>query len=346
MKNRCRIVPAAVVASTLLLPPQSVAQGVPQGAFERGRLLTGQLLGGEVEALGKSLSAKFVQALGGPGRLASLSEKLKSEAGRELEVMEEHAFREGGFTTYYRVSRFEKLPRVTARWVWGEDGSVVGATVQPSVEPAATPHLGYRARAALQLPMRQPKHGSWYVAWGGRDAIHNKHVVAPDQRFAYDFVVMEGDRVFRGDGTRNEDHFCFGEPVVAPAAGTIVAATDGEADNPRPGAKTHKTEPGNHVIINHGQGEHSLIAHLRSGSVAVKPGQRVAAGDVVGTCGNSGKSDLPHIHYHLQTGSAYTQGLGLPTFFNGYFLGGRFVERGEPRRGDLLSPALSGAAGK
>jgi len=185
--------------------------------------------------------------------------------------------------------------------------------------------------------MRRPATGAWYVAWGGRDAIHNKHVQAPDQRFAYDLIVMRDGRYFRGDGSRNEDHFCFGEPVVAPAAGRVMTATDGEADNLRPGAKTNKTDPGNHVVIDHGSGEHSLIAHLRMGSVAVKPGQRVAAGDLLGACGNSGRSDLPHIHYHLQTGSAYGQGVGLPSFFNNYIVDGRIMECGEPKRGDLIT---------
>ena len=309
-----------------------------QGAFERGRALTLQLVEGDVAALQPALSPKFVQAIGGRDGLASLTDKLKSQAGRELEVLGEYGFEEGGFTTYYRVSRFEKLPSVTTRWVWDKDGLVVGGTVTPSVQPAASPHLDYRTQADLRLPMRRPKQGAWYVAWGGRDAIHNKHVVAPDQRFAYDLIVMQDGRHFRGDGSRNEDHLCFGEPLVAPAAGRVVAATDGEADNSRPGAKTNKTAPGNHVIIDHGKGEHSLLAHLRMGSVAVKPGQQVAAGDLLGECGNSGRSDLPHIHYHLQTGATYSEGLGLPTFFNNYTVGGRIVERGEPRRGDLLTP--------
>lgn len=333
--------PLACVASIVALPVQALSLG----AFDHGRAITRLALAGDVAALQPKLSPKFMQAIGGQKGLASFSEKLGSQLGRELEVLEEQAFREGGMTTYYRVSRFEKLPSVTTRWVWGDDGLIVGGTARPSVEPAASPHLAYRAKATLQLPMAQPKKGTWYVAWGGRDAIHNKHVVAPDQRFAYDFVVMEGGRVFSGDGTRNEDHFCFGQPIVAPAAGTVVTATDGEADN-RPGENTAKTAAGNHVIINHGHGEHSLIAHLRSSSVAVKPGQRVAAGDAVGDCGNSGKSDLPHLHYHLQTGSAYLEGLGLPTYFNAYFLGGRFVERGEPRRGDLLTPYSGGAASR
>lgn len=321
------------------------AQAFSQGALDHGRAITRLILAGDVAALQPKLSPKFMQAIGGKEGLAAFSGKIGDQLGRELEVLEEHAFREGALTTYYRVGRFEKLPSVTTRFVWGDDGVVVGGTVRPSVEPAASPHLDYGTKAALQLPMTPPKQGAWYVAWGGRDAIHNKHVVAPDQRFAYDFVVMEGGRVFRGDGTRNEDHFCFGQTIVAPAGGMVVTATDGEADN-RPGENTAKTAPGNHVIINHGQGEHSLIAHLRSGSVAVKAGQRVSAGDAVGECGNSGKSDLPHLHYHLQTGAAYKEGLGLPTFFNAYFLGGRFIERGEPRRGDLLTPYPAPAAAR
>ena len=334
MRTRSLLPPLACLAAAASLAVPGYAQGV----YDRGRALTRDLLAGDSAALEARLSPKFVESVGGSKGLASLTDKLRSQAGRELEVLEEYAFKESGFTSYYRVSRFERMPRVTTRWVWGEDGLAIGGTVTPSAEPAPSQHLDYRTRAALRLPMRRPAEGEWYVAWGGRDAIHNKHVQAPDQRFAYDLLVMRNGRHFRGDGTRNEDHLCFGEPVVAPAAGRVAAATDGEPDNPRPGAKTNKTAPGNHVVIDHGSGEHSLIAHLKMGSVTVKPGQRLAAGDLLGKCGNSGRSDLPHIHYHLQTAPAYGQGVGLPTFFNNYTVGGRIVERGEPRRGDLITP--------
>ena len=341
MQIERHLLPASCFAIALAIP----ASGMAGSALERGRELTRQLLAGDVNALQPTLSPKFTQAVGGAEGLASLAAKLKAQAGKELSVVEEHAFRESGFTTYYRVSRFAKIPSVTARWVWDPEGRVVGGSVVPSPAAAASPHLAYQTRAALRLPMGPVEGGAWYTAWGGRDPVHNKHAVAADQRFAYDFIVMRDGRHFSGDGSRNEDHYCFGQPVVAPAAGRIVAATDGEADNPRPGVKTGTSEPGNHVIIDHDQSEHSLIAHLRLGSVAVKPGQRVAAGDRLGTCGNSGKSELPHIHYHLQTGPAYLQGFGLPSFFNGYFLGGRLVERGEPRRGDLLTPSDVKSAG-
>jgi murein DD-endopeptidase MepM/ murein hydrolase activator NlpD len=81
------------------------------------------------------------------------------------------------------------------------------------------------------------------------------------------------------------------------------------------------------------------VAHFRLNSVAVRPGQTVKAGDPLGVCGNSGNSDLPHVHYHLQTGAASLQGFGLPIRFKNYFAGGRLIEAGEPVRGDLVQPA-------
>lgn len=330
-----RTLALACLAAVAAAPAASSAQDLP----DRGRELTETLVTGDLASLQPLFSPKFLQAIGGAAGLATLREKLKSTAGRKLELLEESAFHESGYTSYYGIWRFEKVPSLMIRWIWAGDGTVISVAAAPTPSPAQTPHLSYRSRATLHLPMLQPEQGAWYVAWGGRGSIENKHAQAADQRFAYDFLVMQGRQHFRGDGTKNEDHFCFGEPVVAPAEGRVVTATDGEADNPRPGVHANKSAAGNHVIIDHGFGEHSLIAHLRLGSVAVKPGQQVASGQMLGACGNSGKSDLPHIHYHLQTGSTYGEGLGLPAAFQGYFLGGRLIRSGEPVRGDYLLPA-------
>ena len=130
---------------------------------------------------------------------------------------------------------------------------------------------------------------------------------------------------------------------MAPAGGRVVAATDGVPDNSRPGVKDGPAGPGNHIVIDHGGDEFSFLAHFRVNSVAVRSGQIVKAGDVLGACGNSGKSDLPHVHYHLQNSPTYGKGLGLPAPFDGYFAAGRLVQSGEPRRGDLLQSAISAA---
>jgi hypothetical protein len=267
-----------------------------------------------------------------------MAAQLKQQAGAETRVVSEHAFREGGFTSYYRVSEFAKGPSLTTRWVWGEDGTVVVGNVKATARPAEAPQQS-ASPTVVELPLGRPAEGLWYVAWGGPDPVQNYHVSVPVQRFAYDFVVMRDGNFRKGEGLRNEDHFCFGAPVVAPSGGQVVVATDGTPDNSRPGVKDGPGGPGNHVIIDHGGGKHSLVAHLRQNTVAVRPGQAVKAGDRLGACGNSGKSDLPHVHYHLQTGPSFEQGLGLPVRFKNYFAGGRLIEAGEPVRGDFVAPA-------
>lgn len=331
----------APFALLLLLCTFAVAVPLPaqgSGAFDRGRTLTRWLLAGEVDSLYSSMSATFLNAVGGRDGVIRLARRLQTQAGAQTEVLREEAFREGGHTTYYRISRFERLPEVTSNWVWDADGFVVGATVRPSPEAAESDHLDYQTKAQLQLPFRSPAGALWYVGWGGRDPVINYHVIAADQRFAYDFVVIRGDSLHRGEGTRNEDYYCFGEPVYAPATGRVVAAVDSVADNIHPGVRNAEAPPGNYVVIDHGDGEHSLLAHLRRGSVSVREGDGVNRGELLGECGNSGNSSLPHLHYHLQTGTAYKEGVGLPAFFHGYFEGGHYVERGEPVRGQVLVP--------
>jgi murein DD-endopeptidase MepM/ murein hydrolase activator NlpD len=102
--------------------------------------------------------------------------------------------------------------------------------------------------------------------------------------------------------------------VIAPAAGTVVAAADGLRDN-RPQVQTDPRHPaGNHVVLRLGRGEHALLGHMRSGSVRVRPGQRVARGQVLGRVGNSGNSSEPHIHLHVQNRPeiAPGEGVGIP----------------------------------
>jgi murein DD-endopeptidase MepM/ murein hydrolase activator NlpD len=99
---------------------------------------------------------------------------------------------------------------------------------------------------------------------------------------------------------------------------------------------------GNHVIIDHGNQEFSFLCHLQNGSVTVKPGQTLAAGDALGRCGNSGRSSEPHLHYHMQNKPEPFRGEGLPAQFSNYRAGDTVVPRGEPKRGETVS---AGAAG-
>lgn len=264
---------SAYLALVIFVASSRVPANAQEGEVQRGRELTAWLLGGNTDSLQAVMSPQFLQALGGRSGLTRLVGQLATRAGAEVSDVEETAFREGGLTTYYRVSRFERLPSVTARWIWKDDDAVVGSTVTPTPSPAPSGYLDYQTKSPLRLPFSAPPGGMWYVAWGGRDPIHNYHVIAPDQRFAYDFVVVRGDSLHRAFGSRNEDYYCWGERVYAPAEGRIVTVVDSVTDNARPGEMNERVPPGNHVVIDHGNGEFSMLAHFQRGSVVVGEGE-------------------------------------------------------------------------
>ena len=94
--------------------------------------------------------------------------------------------------------------------------------------------------------------------------------------------------------------------------------------------------PGNNVLIDHGNGEYSSLAHLQRGSVRVKAGDRVSQGDVLGRVGNSGSSDTPHLHYQLMAGTHLARADGLPSRFENVWMESFTQERmriATPRRG-------------
>lgn len=113
---------------------------------------------------------------------------------------------------------------------------------------------------------------------------------------------------------------------LPPGEGVVVDAKDGVYDN-IPGLRNTRDIPGNYVIIDHLNGEFSILAHFKNGSVLVKEGDKVGAGDLIGQCGNSGHSNLPHLHYHLQNTSRWLDGEGLPAQFRNFYANGKFVER-------------------
>jgi murein DD-endopeptidase MepM/ murein hydrolase activator NlpD len=79
---------------------------------------------------------------------------------------------------------------------------------------------------------------------------------------------------------------------------------------------------GNHVVLDLGGGVYAALAHLRRGSVLVRPGDRVAAGQPLAACGNSGNSTEPHLHFQLQDHPSVLLAAGLPLRFARYQVAG------------------------
>lgn len=127
-----------------------------------------------------------------------------------------------------------------------------------------------------------------------------------------------------GEAERNTDYRGWGRTLLAPAAGVVVHAVGDRPDQPVAGKSDPAYyaaefpdggDPGNHLVIDHENGEFSMIAHLQQGSLAVRPGGRVSQGQPIGVLGNSGDSTGPHVHYQLQAGPDWTAADALPSRF-------------------------------
>jgi len=102
---------------------------------------------------------------------------------------------------------------------------------------------------------------------------------------------------------------------------TVVSAVDG-LQNQVPG-KFPKNLPvdeadGNHVILDLGDGNYALYAHMKPGSVRVHAGETVTPGRVVGLVGNSGNTIAPHLHFQLMDRPSSLGANGLPYEINSF----------------------------
>lgn len=104
----------------------------------------------------------------------------------------------------------------------------------------------------------------------------------------------------------NQKQMDKGVDVLAAADGEVVSFRDGMADisikdkdaNPH---TIKNLECGNGVLLKHAGGIVSQYCHMKKGSLKVKVGQKMQAGDVLGQVGLSGQTEFPHVHFELRT---------------------------------------------
>ncbi|MFJ6148641.1 M23 family metallopeptidase [Streptomyces anulatus] len=190
-----------------------------------------------------------------------------------------------------------------------------------------------------------PVTGRWSALNSPADKVpsHGTHVYG--QTYAIDIVADpetgEGEpparpafRLLWPLFRRNRAFPAFGAPLLAVADATVVRASDGQRDhlsrnslpalaylmliegNVRSFVGVRRIV-GNHVILDLGDGTYAAYAHVQRGSLQVKAGETVRAGQLLGRVGNSGNTTEPHLHFQLMDGPDLDNARGVPFTWRG-----------------------------
>ena len=156
------------------------------------------------------------------------------------------------------------------------------------------------APPADPVAVEPPLAGEWAMLSGGRSTLVSHHYLVPMVSNAVDFMRLDEEgRGYRGDPKREKAWYGFGEPVLAPADGTVVDVSDIHPDAPV-GNVGETPGQGNHIVLDIGSGRYAVLAHLERGSARVSEGERVRVGQQIAAVGDSGNSLAPHLHFQVQ----------------------------------------------
>ncbi|MFO0869190.1 MAG: Calx-beta domain-containing protein [Pirellulales bacterium] len=186
-----------------------------------------------------------------------------------------------------------------------------GATVTETDETDNLRTLNFTtAAAAPPVKFAQPMGGIPLVDWtvvnyvdvdprGGSQADYMGGGVVYDGHDAHDLTLANFARMD------------LGIPIFAAAAGTVDFTQDGNFDREVVG----NSRPANIVQIDHGGGWKTLYFHMASGSIAVKVGDVVSAGQLIGLVGSSGSSTDAHLHFAILHNGGHVEPQYDPTAY-------------------------------
>ncbi|TVL93871.1 M23 family metallopeptidase [Streptomyces sp. SAJ15] len=220
-----------------------------------------------------------------------------------------------------------------------------GTDPEPRAEDAV--HAGRPAPVEVDPPVS----GRWSALNSPADSVPSHGTHAYGQTYAIDIVAEPADGARPNFGwwplaRRNRAFPAFGAPLLAVADATVVRATDRQRDhlsrNSFPALLYLLVEgmfremggpsriTGNHLVLDLGDGTYAMYAHLRRGSLTVRAGDRVRAGQRLARCGNSGNSSEPHVHFQLMDHPDLDVARGIPFTWRGV---------GVPRGGEVFTVA-------
>lgn len=194
-------------------------------------------------------------------------------------------------------------PRRRALWLHAIGGlGMAGlAALGFLLSNAALAAFAYPPEDESVVLARVPFEGEWMVTGAGGSGATNHHDRIASQKYAADLAALCADgRAFRGAGVTHEESCTFGAPILSPVDGVVAHVLDGLSDG-----ASKQVLPGNHVVIRFGEDRYVALAHFQQGSILVREGDAVRAGQEIARAGNSGNSDFAHLHIHVQDTPVY-----------------------------------------
>ncbi|TYA52440.1 peptidoglycan DD-metalloendopeptidase family protein [Formosa maritima] len=180
-----------------------------------------------------------------------------------------------------------------------------------------------------------PFNEEWFVFWGGIDKKNNYHVAHENQKYAYDILIIKDDASFSGDPKVNENYYAYGKDIIAPCDAKVVKVITGVKDN-IPGELNSEQLTGNTIVLETNNKEYILFAHLKENSIAVREGQFIRKGGLLGKCGNSGNTTEPHLHLSLQNTLDMNIATGAKLYFDRILVNGELQLDYLPVKGDAI----------
>ncbi len=161
------------------------------------------------------------------------------------------------------------------------------------------------------------KNGAYYILQGGVTWIVNPfHSIFPSGKYALDVVQLGhfGNRAASLIPSQLGQYHVYGANIYSPCDGRVKESVGSLMDNEPPNVDW-KNPGGNHLVLACNGIEVTLM-HMKKDSLKVTTGDHVMQGQLIGTVGNSGYSDEPHLHVQANT----TDGRPLPMVFDAKFL--------------------------
>ncbi|ARX84645.1 MULTISPECIES: M23 family metallopeptidase [Streptomyces] len=202
-----------------------------------------------------------------------------------------------------------------------------------------------RQQTATEPPapveVEPPVTGRWSALNSPADKVPSHGTHSLGQTYAIDITAEPEEGPARPTpvwfwpvARRGQAYPAFGAPLYAVADATVAYAEDGQRDHLSRSSLVgvlyfwlvegigrtvggSRRIVGNHIVLDLGEGTYALYAHVQRGSLDVRAGDRVRAGQAIARCGNSGNSTEPHVHFQLMDGPDLNTARGVPFRWRG-----------------------------